>query len=151
MSLKNVQFAVAAHIATVLGTHYGEGVTSDFIAASVNADVTFVRRSISKLAKAGIIKTARGKNGSCTLARPPEEINLLDVYKASEAPGTFSLHNYEAFESCAVSVNFGQSMSEVLGDAQEGFEARLAARSLASLVARIQKLDNNSCKKALAA
>lgn len=150
MSLKNVQFTVAAHVAAVLGYHYGKYVTSARLAASVKAEVTFVRRSIAKLSKAGIVVATRGKNGACTLAKPPEEISLLDIYRASEAPATFALHGYPIEPQCPISVHLKDSMADVLQDAQAGFEARLAARPLASLVAAIRQLDSNNCDKAAA-
>jgi Rrf2 family protein len=139
MSQKNVQFAVATHIATVLGYFYGEDVTSATLAASVNAEPTFVRRSIAKLSRAGIVNTSRGKNGACCLARSPEEISLLDIYRASEAPEAFALHGYPAQDACPVSSCFQSCMSQVLTEAQQSFEAALRGRSLAALVANIGK------------
>lgn len=139
MSQKNVQFTVAAHVAAVLGYHYGEDVTSAKLAGSVNAEPTFVRRSIAKLVKAGIVSATRGKNGACTLARAPQDISLLDIYRASEAPATFSIHGYDVQPLCPISDHIKDSMGAVLDDAQAGFEARLAARSLAALVADIQQ------------
>jgi Rrf2 family protein len=138
MSLKNVQFTVAAHIAAVLGEHYGEDVTSARLAGSVNAEPTFVRRSIAKLSKAGIVTATRGKNGACKLARRPEDISLLDIYRASEAPAAFAIHGYPVQQACPTSRHLKDTMSGVLEDAQSGFEARLAARSLASLVDSIR-------------
>lgn len=139
MSLKNVQFTVAAHVAAVLGDHFGEYVTSAILAGSVHAEPTFVRRSIAKLAKAGIVITTRGKNGACTLARPPQEITLLDIYRASEAPATFAIHGYPVQPVCIISRQIKDSMAVVLEDAQAGFEARLAARTLADLVADMRR------------
>ncbi|MFS2007129.1 Rrf2 family transcriptional regulator [Duganella sp. CT11-25] len=141
MSLKNVQFTVAAHIAAVLGEHYGEDVTSAMLAGSVNAEPTFVRRSVAKLSKAGIVVATRGKHGACKLARPPAEISLLDIYRASEAPATFSIHGYPVQQACPTSRHLKDSMTDILEDAQSGFEARLAARSLASLVDSIRCLE----------
>lgn len=137
MSLKNVQFTVAAHIAAVLGARYGEPVTSAVLAQSVNAEPTFVRRSIAKLSKAGILTATRGKNGACTLAKRPQDISLLDIYRASEAPAAFAIHGYPTQYACPISVHIKASMGNVLEDAQAGFEARLAAQSLAGMVAAI--------------
>jgi DNA-binding IscR family transcriptional regulator len=93
MSVKNVQFSVAAHILAVLAFHRGEGVPSKILAGSVNADPTFVRKSISKLSKAGLVVTKRGKSGAATLARAPHKITLLDVYRASGAPPAFGINS----------------------------------------------------------
>src|SRR2546429_5124020 len=57
MSVKSVQFAVAAHIMAALGYFPGEEISSTILADSVNADPTFVRKSLSKLSKAGLVVT----------------------------------------------------------------------------------------------
>jgi DNA-binding IscR family transcriptional regulator len=56
MSVKSVQFAVAAHIMAALGYFHGEEISSAILADSVNADPTFVRKSLSKLSKAGVVR-----------------------------------------------------------------------------------------------
>ena len=61
MSVKSVQFTVAVHIMAALGFRNGEEIPSATLAESVNADPTFVRKSLSKLSKAGLIVTTRGK------------------------------------------------------------------------------------------
>jgi hypothetical protein len=57
MSATSVQFTVAAHIMVALGFRHGEETSSAMLAESVNADPTFVRKSLSKLSKAGLITT----------------------------------------------------------------------------------------------
>ena len=139
MSQTNVQFSVAAHVMVALGAHPGEPVRSSALASSVNADPTFVRRVVSKLAKAGLVTTVRGKNGACTLARAPADITLLDVYRASEAPATFAVHAYPVTEGCRVSRNIKGCMEDVLREAQGEFERSLAGRTLADVVAALAK------------
>jgi Rrf2 family protein len=135
MSQTNVQFAVASHVMAALGAHGGAPVRSAELANSVNADPTFVRRVVAKLARAGLVTTARGKGGACALARPAERITLLDIYRASEAPAAFAVHAYPVEAGCHVSRNIKGCMDDVLRDAQQGFERRLARRTLADLVA----------------
>jgi len=138
MSLKNVQFSVATHIAAVLASQYGKDVTSAVLSGSVNAEPTFVRRAIAKLAKAGLIKTSRGKNGACTLARHPDDISLLDIYRACQAPVAIAIHGYAAQPICPISVSFKDRMADVLEEAQLALEARLADYKLSSLVDAIR-------------
>lgn len=138
MSQVNVQFSVASHVMAALGLSNGEPVRSAVLAGSVNADPTFVRRVVSKLAKAGLVTTTRGKGGACALARAPDRITLLDIYRASEAPATFAVHGYPVEERCRVSRNIKGCMGDVLRDAQEGFESRLARRTLADVMAAIR-------------
>ena len=94
MSVKSVQFAVATHIMAALGYYQGEEIPSAILAESVNADPTFVRKSLSKLSKAGLVVTKRGKGGASVLSRSPRQITLLDIYGASAAPPAFAIHSY---------------------------------------------------------
>jgi DNA-binding IscR family transcriptional regulator len=92
MSATSVQFTVAAHIMAALGDRHGEEISSATLAESVNADPTFVRKSLSKLSKAGLVVTKRGKSGASLLSRSPRRITLLDIYRASAAPPAFAIH-----------------------------------------------------------
>src|SRR5256884_5849800 len=99
MSVKSVQFAVAAHIMAALGYFPGEEISSTILADSVNADPTFVRKSLSKLSKAGLVVTKRGKSGASMLSRSPRQITLLDIYRARDRKSTRlnSSHGYISY------------------------------------------------------
>src|ERR1700722_15206364 len=122
MSATNVQFTVAAHIMTALGFFHGQEIASAALAERLNADPTFVRKSLSKLSKAGLIITTRGKNGASKLTRSPEQITLLDISRASAAPPTGAIHSYPAAPRCPISSNIKGCMSSVLRKAQDSFE-----------------------------
>jgi len=139
MSVKSVQFTVAAHLMAALGFRKGEEIPSALLAESVNADPTFVRKSLSKLAKAGLIVTTRGKNGASGLTRSPERITLLDIYRASGAPQTFGIHSYPVEKRCPISTNIKGSMSLVLRKAQNSFENTLDGITLADVVGEIRR------------
>jgi len=138
MSVKSVQFTVAAHIMAALGYYRGEEISSTTLADSVNADPTFVRKSLSKLSKAGLVETKRGQSGATVLARPPQKITLLDIYRASAAPPAFAIHSYPVEKRCPVSRNLKECMSGVLSQAQYSFERSLAKISLSDLVDQIR-------------
>jgi len=139
MSATNVQFTVAAHIMAALGYFHGQEISSATLADSVNADPTFVRKSLSKLSKAGLVITSRGKNGASTLTRSPDQITLLDIYRASAAPPTFAIHSYPVEKRCPISRNIKGCMSSVLKKAQEGFENTLDGITLAKVVGEIRR------------
>jgi Rrf2 family protein len=139
MSVKSVQFTVAAHIRAALGYFHGEEISSAALADSVNADSTFVRKSLSKLSKAGLVVTKRGKSGASVLARPPRQITLLDIYRASAAPPAFAIHSYPVDKRCPVSCHLKECMSGVLSQGQDSFERSLAKITLANLVGQIRK------------
>jgi Rrf2 family protein len=137
MSATSVQFTVAAHVMTALAFFHGKEIPSATLAKSVSADPTFVRKSLSKLSKAGLIITIRGKNGASALKRSPERITLLDIYRASAAPPTFAIHSYPEYKRCRVSRNIKGCMSSVLKKAQNSFENTLDAITLADVVEEI--------------
>src|SRR5882724_646922 len=139
MSVKSVQFAVAAHIMAVLGFDHGAEISSATLADSVNADPTFVRKSLSKLSKAGLVVTTRGKSGASVLARAPKRITLLDIYRASAAPPAFAIHSYPVEKRCPVSCHLKECMSGLLAQAQNSFERSLAKITLAHLVGQIRQ------------
>lgn len=137
--MKSVQFTVAAHIMAAMGYCYGEEISSATLAKSVNADPTFVRKSLSKLSKAGLIITTRGKNGASTLTRSPKQITLLDIYRASAAPPTFAIHSYPVEKRCVISCNIKGCMSSVLRKGQKSFENTLDEITLADVVGQIRR------------
>jgi Rrf2 family protein len=139
MPATNVQFTVAAHIMTTLGFHHRQEISSATLAESVNADPTFVRKSLSKLSKAGLVITTRGKNGASMLTRSPEQITLLDIYRASAAPPTFAMHRYPVEKRCPISSNIKGCMSSVLKKAQHSFENTLDGITLADIVGKIRR------------
>ena len=139
MPATSVQFTVAAHIMALLGSFRDKEISSAAVAASVNADPTFVRKSLSKLSNAGLVTTTRGKNGASTLTRSPEKITLLDIYRASDPPQTFAIHNYPVERRCPVSRNIKGSMSSVLKKTQKSFEDALDRITLADVVEEIRE------------
>jgi Rrf2 family protein len=141
MSSSNVQFSVAVHMMAVLG-YYDDPVKSATLAKSVAAEPSFVRRSLSKLVKAGLVNASRGKNGACRLSRPAIDISLLDIYRASAAPGVLATDDYPVDEESPISCNIKESLSTVLGEAQGDFERALASTSLADIVADIRERED---------
>jgi len=96
-------------------------------------------KSLSKLSKAGLVVTKRGKSGASLLARPPGQITLLDIYRASAAPPAFAIHSYPIEKRCPVSCHVKECMSELLSQAQNSFERSLAKITLAHLVGQIRR------------
>ena len=138
MSAKSVQFAVATHIMAALGVCPGGEAGSALLAGSVKANPTFVRKSLSKLSKAGLVVTTRGKSGASVLARPPKQITLLDIYRASGAPRAFAIHSYPVEKRCPVSRNLKECMSAVLFQTQKSLEKSLANITLADFIGQIR-------------
>jgi Rrf2 family protein len=56
------------------------------IAAEQKIPPSFLAKIISQLSIAGLIHTSRGARGGVSLARPPEEISILEVVEAIDGP-----------------------------------------------------------------
>jgi len=135
----NVQFAVGAHVLAVLAYHGETAVTSELIARSVNADPSFVRRSMARLGRAGLIETSRGANGASALARPSEDITLFDVYAASGQGPVVQVHSYPVMPTCPVSPYIKPALGQAVAGAQSAFEDTLDQYSIAALLGDIQR------------
>jgi Rrf2 family protein len=139
MSATSVQFTVAAHIMAALAFHPGKEIHSAVLAESVNTHPSFVRKSLSKLSKAGLVSTSRGKNGASKLARSAKTITVLDIYRASSAPAAFAVHRYPEKRICPISVGIKGCMNSILAQAQGSFEKALARITLADVVRQLKK------------
>lgn len=64
----------------------GSRVTAQQIASQRVIPRALVRRVVSRLSAAGLVITTRGSEGGIALARPPDQISLLEVVEAFEGP-----------------------------------------------------------------
>jgi Rrf2 family protein len=60
--------------------------TVDDIAARRGVPEKFLVHILLQLKRAGIVKSMRGAHGGYLLARPPEEITMLDIVRAVDGP-----------------------------------------------------------------
>jgi Rrf2 family transcriptional regulator, iron-sulfur cluster assembly transcription factor len=56
------------------------------IATAVQVPQTFLAKIFQQFSKSGIVKSYRGTGGGFVLARPPEQITLLEVVETIEGP-----------------------------------------------------------------
>ena len=79
----NNQLTIAVHILAVLAHREGKGsVTSEEIAEGFGANPVVIRRVISMLKKAELVKSRPGTGGGSILGRHAKEITLRDAYAA---------------------------------------------------------------------
>jgi Rrf2 family transcriptional regulator, iron-sulfur cluster assembly transcription factor len=57
------------------------------LAARVDVPRDFLAKVFQRLARAGILASAKGRGGGFALARPAHEISLMDIVAALEGPG----------------------------------------------------------------
>ncbi len=135
----NTQFSIAVHLMAGLACGCDTGVTSGYLAKSVNTSPSFVRRTLAKLSKAGLVETTTGKAGACRLAKEPKAISLLDIYQAVDAPKAFAIHDYSEQKTCFVSCHIKTALEKALAKTQKALESSLAEISLAQIVSDVKK------------
>ena len=71
-----------------------EKITSNFLAGSIGVNPVIVRNVLGQLKKSGIVNVAAGIGGA-TLAKSPEEITMLDIFKSVEGSDEALFHFHE--------------------------------------------------------
>lgn len=138
MHLKQLstRFSIAVHTLSLIAVN-PNGCTGDFIAGSVNTNPVVIRRIIGMLKKAGLVNVRPGVGGA-SLRKAPEDITLLDVYRAvhvTEENQLFRMHE-DPNELCPVGRNIESVLQSELTEAQSAMEQRLARTTLSQLTAR---------------
>ena len=108
---------------------------SDQIAESVGTNASYIRKLTTRLSKAGIIEGRRGVSGFL-LVRKPEDISILDIYKAvMEADNLhlFDLHQ-NPNDACIVGRNIRPVLGRLFRDMEMNTENRLQSMTLADCI-----------------
>lgn len=134
----STRFTIAVH--TLLCIQYfspERKATSSFIASSVNVNPVVIRRTLGQLKEAGIVSVEAGVGGA-SLARPADEITLLDIYRAVECvEGDLFNFHADPNASCPVGRNVHAVLDGKLAAAQRALEDELARTTIADLSAEV--------------
>jgi Rrf2 family protein len=134
----STRFAVAIHILTNITLQRGKAVRSEDIANSVKTNPTVVRRILSTLADAGLTQAQLGMGGGALLARPAEQITLLDVYRAVEEPPFFALHRSPPNQGCYIGHNITPVLEREFQRLTQTLDEALAQTSMADIVRQVE-------------
>jgi DNA-binding IscR family transcriptional regulator len=87
-----------------------------------------------------------GVGGGATLAREPDEITLLDVYRAVEdRDELFSLHPQEPSRSCNIGGNIRDVLRPIFCSAHRAVEGVLAGVTIADVGRRVSEMAGGEC------
>ena len=118
------RFPAATHILTALHWNEGELLSSEQLAVTVNTNPVVIRRVLGTLRKAGLVTTLSGAHGGSKLARSPQQITLLEVYRAVEDTSLFRLHCPNT--TCALGGVIETTLAPIYGEAEQAMEQVLA-------------------------
>lgn len=92
---QGAQYAISAIIA--ISKHTEEGaVSASYLSKSLDCPTAYLSQILAKLKKPGILNSKRGLNGGVYLAKPIEEISMMDIIGAID--GT------EFFDKCFMGI-----------------------------------------------
>lgn len=80
------------------------------IAEALGGSSTYLKKVLGLLVKSGLLRSMRGTSGGVTLARPPEEISLLQVVEACQGILTADFCSAQGVKTPC---SFHQAMSEL--------------------------------------
>ena len=132
----NSRLTLAVHALAWLaqfGDRY-EFATSERIARSVNTNPVILRGLLGMMEKQHLVTVQRGSNAGWKLARKPEEITLLDVYRAVKPDALFSLHHTPPNERCIIGHGIGPALNKVYANVQNALDQELARTTIADVL-----------------
>ncbi len=134
----NSRFAMAVHVLAVLAYKDGDGVSSEFLAASVNTNPVIIRRLLLALQEAELVETRKGAGFGSKLRRPAKAINLADVYRAVEDVEPFALPRRKPSMACPVGKGIRVTLEKVFASAQDALERDLEKTTMAIVLDNIR-------------
>jgi len=132
------RFAVAVHILTIMAGAGDEPIKSDQMASSVNTNPVVIRRILCALARAELVTSQKGATGGSRLARMPDRITLLDVYRAVEGGSVFALHRQPPSSRCFIGSNIGTVLTNVSEEVNMAVESALERTTIERVLQNIR-------------
>lgn len=134
------RFTIAIHMLICIETFKDERkVTSEFLASSVNVNPVVIRRLLQQLKTGKIVNVMRGSGGA-EIAKPSNEITLLDIYNAVECVENGELFHFHENpnELCAVGKNIYRILNPKLIAIQQAMENEMKSTTLADIVNEVK-------------
>lgn len=137
----SMQFSDAIHILTYIEIYKNTDLlSSEMIAKSVETNPANIRKIMSQLKKSGLIITQIGKPNP-TLAKQPEAITLLDVYKSIEGNTNLIQVDPKTNPNCIVGANIQAVLNEKYDALQKKVEEEMNEITLDTLIHKVANLE----------
>ena len=133
----------AVHILAFLALHPGANLTSERIAESIQTNPGYVRQLMSALRRGGLLTSVKG-HPRPALTREPEQITLLDAYRAVEGDKPILHQDTHTNPACGVGVNIQLALADCYQEVQKSAEEKMREITLAQILTRYhQKLEKS--------
>ena len=107
-----------------------KAVLSSTIAKEYGIPLEYLLKILQQLTKAGVLRSKRGPRGGFTLAKPVEEINLLEIIESVDGPLVLHLHLAELTKDSP----FSLKMEDTCRKAAEQTRATYTSAKLADMI-----------------
>ncbi len=132
----NTNFALSIVSMTVL-SKLEWNVSSDLIAKGIGTNPVIVRKIISKLVKAWLVKSYSWKNWGFRLNKPAQDINLLDILNALEEKKFFSGCDKQVQTSCPIMLGMRTIIPELFENIKQTVDKELKDTTLADISKKV--------------
>lgn len=133
----SVKLSHAVHILVFIYLSEGLPLSSDKIAESIHTNPGCVRQIMSVLRNAELIKSTTG-HPKPELAREPETISLLDIYKAVEGDKPLLHLDTHTNPECGIGVNIQLALQSFYDKVQKDAENSMAGISLSDIISGLK-------------
>lgn len=136
------RFTIAIHILICIEIFKDERkITSEFLASSVNVNPVVIRRLLQQLKAANIVNVTRGSGGA-EIAKPINDVTLLDIYKAVDCVEDGELFHFHENPNnlCPVGKNIRNVLNPKLDIIQQTMENEMKSITLANILNETEKL-----------
>lgn len=129
----SIRFSDAIHILSYIEIFQGTDLSSEMLAKSIETNAANVRKIMSQLRKAELIKTQPGK-AAPALTRNPEEITLYDVYYSIEGDTNLIEVDPKTNPACLVGGNIQDVLTKKYAEIQQVVDEELKKTSIADII-----------------
>ncbi len=135
----DTRFAVATHTMSVLAFVGDQSVSATFIGEQISINPVIVRRTLSLLGKAGLVKSSGGSKGGSRLARSATKITLLDIYRAIHPKRPFEKVQGFPKSTCKEGRRVDRVLVGLFDEANEALDKVLSRRTLTDVLSEARK------------
>lgn len=134
----SVRLSDAVHLMIYIEVVRDSELTSAAIAGSIRTNPAYIRQLMMKLKKAGLLQSVPG-HADPKLTRKPEEISLLDVYKAVEGDKPLLHLDADINPDCDVGINIQFALKGYYEQIQKNIEKEMEQIRLSDVMKDFQK------------
>jgi DNA-binding IscR family transcriptional regulator len=111
--------------------------TSGQVATSLASHPVLMRRVLGDLRDADLVSSGRGPGAGWSLAKPAQDITLLDVWQAIGREEAFALHPHEPNLECTVGFGIRPVLSDIYRDVEDAVAVVLSGETVATVLDKI--------------